>query len=210
MGFGVRVGDLSQELKLSFLSGGESESKVGPGLGLGGLVVSRVGDRSQVSVWAVGAHSLSVTPSPPRPIQRQVSAFSIKWGRAPPIGQFWQERIRSTTRNSSDLESVSQSAEVLLRTVMSTLGVHLPVPFLAAGPVPDRELPGGTRPFRALLPAPHPARAPCTALLGSSLLKAGRINQISTVSQMLHFCTCCPETHWEKNVRTGLLDYGAI
>lgn len=54
--------------------------------------MSRVGDRSQVSAWVVGTHSLSVTPSPPRPIQRQVSAFSITWGRAPPIGQFWQER----------------------------------------------------------------------------------------------------------------------
>lgn len=67
--------------------------------------------------------------------------------------------------------------------------MHFPVPFLAARPVLDGELPGGTS-FCFVLPAPSLAQA----VLAEGK-QAGRINQIATVSQMIHFCTCFPETH---------------
>lgn len=67
--------------------------------------------------------------------------------------------------------------------------------------------------FCPLLPVPHPVRS-LTRGLGEATLsegeRAGRINQISMVSQMSHVCTCFPETHEEKNVRIGLLDCGSI
>lgn len=56
--------------------------------------------------------------------------------------------------------------------------------------------------FCSLLPAPPPAQSLIRSLARAILAEgepAGRINQISMVSRMLHLCTCVPDTRWDKN-----------
>lgn len=60
------------------------------------------------------------------------------------------------------------------------------------------ELPDGTLPACCPLPAPHLARSLIRSRAQAELVEgkqAGRINQISVVSQMIRFCTCFPDTH---------------